>query len=226
MSEIEEGTVSQEDIPASDDYQDDSGDGQYQDNNDNQVVDGQTGRETENERNLRLKVEEQDRIIRLLQDVSKPRLQEQRVPEFEYDPDDIPSYRNVDHIVESKLREVKSAQRKMYIDTKVNEARRRYTDYDKVVSLGQQLVGNNDALARVILDTLEDPAEFVYNLGRSHPSYSASAPQDVVGKVKKNLNRPNTLNQTTGRNPSIETNPFDLSKEEFEKKVQKVKFGR
>lgn len=224
MSDIEEGVV--EELPTSEeDLNDSSYDEGYEESDDVTDSGSEGTSESERERLLQQRVLEQERIIQLLQDNPQGR-QPQEEPEQDYDYDDIPTYEKVESIVDKKTQDFNNAIRQMRIDTKVREARSKYDDYDNVVTLGQQVVGNNKRLAEAILE-MDDPAEFVYNLGKSHPQYKPSGKNgSVVDKVKRNLNKPNTLNQATGGNPSTKKSFKDMSKEELEREIRKVRFGR
>lgn len=181
-------------------------------------------RESDTERLLRERVGEQERVIRLLQETSR-RPEPERPREPEFDPEDLATYGGTDSLIERKLEAIRAEQQQFRINSIVQQARHKYPDYDKVAELGKELVGNNTAMAKAIM-TSDNPAELIYTLGKGNPRYNQPAKvENNVGKIKKNLGKPNTLNQAGGGSPSSEVDYASMSKAEFEAKKRKVMFG-
>lgn len=225
MSEIEDGYEEvTEELPSSEnDFQDDNSFSEEDnfDNQDQQETQQKPSREDE----LQKLLEEKERTIRLLQDsYVKSQTQEQRQPEPEYDPEDLPTYRDVKNLVGKETEALRQQYRSNYVSQRVEIARSKYSDYDQVIDLGKQIIGNNQQLADTIINTMEDPAEFVYNLGKTHSGYRPPVDNKGVGdKIRNNLNRPNTLNQTSGRQPQVNKDYSQLSDAEMEAEIRRAK---
>ena len=221
MSEIENGNVEEqvvEEMPASEDI----------DNQDvEQDVEGyQEVDETssERERILQSRVDEQERIIRLLQESSQN--EAQQPVQQEYDDDEIITRGTANKMLEDRLSDIKQQQRQLQIDASVEIAKSKYPDYDRVAELGKNVVGNNPDMTNSILNA-KNPAELLYNLGKAHPDFQKASGQSNNGKkAKQNLNKPNTLTQAGGGSPATQKNWSTASRAEVEKKLQEVMFGR
>lgn len=174
---------------------------------------------------LRKRNDELQRQIELMQYTGQQ--QSQQPQQLEYDPEDLASMRNVKEMVEQGMQGIQKAQRETMIQMQVQQAKATLPDYDKVVALGQQVIGNNAEMADLIMNKMPNPAEVVYNLGKSHPDYmkviQQKARTDVVGKVKNNLNKPNTLSQAGGGKPSNQKSYSTMSKKDFEAELRRVK---
>ena len=232
MSEEQNGVVDEgldqdqqfEDSPASDesvqsyddsgDYQDDQGDtGQQQQEVDPNVV------------ALREQNEMLRRQVELLQYGQQQDNQPQQQALYD-DPEDLPTNRQVEDMVNQRFQSVQEQQKQQTTNFQVQMARQNYSDYDEVIRLADQVVGNNEGLKNAILAS-QNPAETAYNLGKSHPDYLKMSQQkaraDVAGKVKNNFNRPNTLSQAGGGKPSTQKDFNSMSRTEIEEEIHRVK---
>ena len=216
--QFEESPASDESDQGYDDYSED-----YQDNQSD--GDAQDQGEDPNFVALREQNEMLRRQIELMQ-YSQGREEQQQSNVPEYDPDDLPTNRQVDEIVQQRMQALQQQQRQQTTNFQVQMARQKYSDYDQVIKYADEIVGSNAGLREAIF-AADNPAEVAYNLGKSHPDYlkvsQKKARSDIAGKVKNNFNRPNTLSQAGGGKPSTQKDFGSMSQEEFEKEVHRIK---
>ena len=219
MSEIEEGVVEEqlEDLPTSEeeitdeDYSYDEEDSEYEEETGNEP------QETERERLLQQRVAEQERIIQLMQNNQNT---QQAPQEPEYDPEELVTNRDVDALLEKRLARIREETRQSQVSGMVQVAKTKFSDYDKVADLGKAVVGENAAMAQAIMAS-DNPPEMLYALGKTHPSYRPGG--NVAGRIKKNLNKPKTLTDVGGGNPTVKKDWSTASKKEIEAEIRRVK---
>jgi hypothetical protein len=228
VDEVVDQNQQYEDSPASDesvqgnDYQDDQYD--YQDDQ----VDTQ-GQQQEEDPNVVALREQNDmlrRQIELMQYTQAQGQQQEQDQYPQYDPDDLPTNRQVEEILNQKLQGIEKTSQERVREMQVQMAQQKYTDYDQVLKLADEVVGNNQELKNAIFAS-DNPAEVAYRMGQTHPNYLKMSQQkaraDVTGKVKNNFNRPNTLSQAGGGKPSTQKDFSSMSKDEFEKEIHRIK---
>ena len=144
-----------------------------------------------------------------------------------WDPEDVPLNKDVARMVQEQVGPVQEQVRQDRLAIQEQQARMKYTDFDQVSELGIEMVKQIPGMADIVLNT-PNPAEIVYNYGKTHPSYSKMQQQAATHKVtqaiNQNLNQPRTLSEAGGGGaPSIQTDWRDKAgSAEMADKIAKV----
>ena len=148
----------------------------------------------------------------------------------EYNPDDLADYRNVNHLVDKKFEQVQGQLRQQEIRHQEEAAKRKYPDFDQMISFAAELSKKNPGLAKAIMAS-DDVADAAYWIGKSHPSnvqnLSKVATQQITRKISENLNRPATLTNAAGSSVRQAADHWAYaSSEDLEKRIHDIKFGK
>ena len=125
MSEIEEGFVDNVEVEYSQQFEESPTSDEVDYPEDGVESEGDQA-VSDNVRLLRQRVDEQDRIIKFMQDQGQqkqPEIQEQALYD---DPDDLPTYGTVDQMVDRKMRSLQEQQKKIALDISEQKARSMY----------------------------------------------------------------------------------------------------
>jgi hypothetical protein len=163
--------------------------------------------------------------------LQQQQVQPQQSNEYDYDPEDYPTNRDIEKMIEKKLQPYQQQTMSNVQSQNFNIARSKYSDFDKVVGPGSyfdRLQQQQPGLLQSIQDQ-PNAAELAYQIGQSHPEYKKQAiekaTQEVTTKIESNLAKPNTLSGTGGTDAEKEqADKFaKMSDAEFRAEVQKVK---
>jgi len=175
------------------------------------------------EREKRQKAEQEREFFRQLA------LQQQSTQQQDaYDPDDIPTYDAVNHMLDEKVRRINQDIRSQQILQMELQAKSKYSDWEDVVVLAKDLAMQNEGLGEAIMRS-SNPAETAYLLGKTHPQYAEKqnqrVTQQVADKINNNLNRPPTLSSMGGGAANREdgSHYLNMSKADLEAEIRRVK---
>lgn len=179
----------------------------------------------EDERRKRQQYEREAEIYRKKAEILEQGTQQPSVPE--YDPEDVPTYRDMERILKEREAQLRQENRQTQIALMVQEAKRKYADYDKSYELAMKLVENNPDAANVIMASA-NPAEAIYNYGKTHPEFvthnQSQAVKEVVDQINANANAPRTLSDVGGGGqPPIEKDWKKASSAEINAELDRLR---
>lgn len=183
----------------------------------------------EDERRKRQSLEREAENLRRRTELLEQAAAQQQQPK--YDPEDIPSFKDVDALLSAKIDQVRQETRQEKISRQVEVAKQKYSDWDEVYQLALQMAEGNPGMADVIMNST-NPAMTAYDYGRLHPSYSekikTKVTQELADKINGNLNSQKTLTDAGGGGtPAPEKNWRMLAgSKELRDRINEVKFGR
>ena len=128
---------------------------------------------------------------------------QQQAPEPE-NLNEIATVADVMNILNKKKAEDMEYRRQERVNQSIANAKAKYKDYTEVIELADDLLkGQPDALAAIM--QLNDPAEFAYLLGKSHPNYgkkgNQQVAQDVIARIQANLGQQKLPSASSTGNP-------------------------
>lgn len=147
-----------------------------------------------------------------------------------WDPEDVPLNKDVKRMVDESVGAIRADVRSQQVAIQEQQARVQHTDYDQVASLGIEMAKQIPGMADILLNT-PNPAEAVYNFGKTHPSYLSQSQQQaarqVTEQINSNLNQPRTLSDAGGGGaPSMEVDWREKAgTAEMREKIEKVLRG-
>lgn len=230
MSDIEEDVIDEdlvdEDLVDDEDLSSLDGDDVDEDVIDSdEVVDDVS----ERERQMQKSLDEKERTIRLLQEINQGQgVHQDEDVDDDLDPEDYVTVGAVQNFVKKEIGAVQNNQRQAAVDSMVLAAENKYPDYQEKYKAAMEYAENSanpEAVASAILNN-RNPAEAIYEVGTmALVMKQKSKKKNVAGRIKRNLEKPNTLGKANGGNPSTEKTFDQLSVAEKEAKIRKVKFG-
>jgi hypothetical protein len=183
----------------------------------------------EAERNERQRAQREADVLRRKTELLEQAAAQNAQPK--YDPEDIPSFKDVVNIVDDAKNQMLEKTRQAQIEMQVNQVRQKFSDYDDVCKLASEMAENNPGMASVIMNSANPPMT-AYDYGRLHPSYKdkekQKVTQELADKINNNLNSQKTLSDAGGGgNPSVEKDYRALAgTPEFKAYIEKVKLKR
>lgn len=159
--------------------------------------------------------------------------QQYQTPQAKYDPEDLASFGSVEQIVKSEVAKIQKQYESMRLESLEVQARGKYNDFDHVLALAVEIANEpgNEGIGPAIMAS-KNPAETAYRIGLTHPRYSSTATQkaanSAVERIANNLNTAPTLSSVNGgtvRDPGA-NKWLHASKDELERRIQEIKFGR
>lgn len=187
----------------------------------------------EDERVKRQQYEREAETLRKKVQLMEQAAVQQQAPK--YDPEDIPSFKDVESLLNERESRIRADSRKEQIGRQVELARQKHSDWDEVYQLGCKMAEENPGMADVIMNSA-NPAMTAYDYGRLHPSYAektkARVTQELAEKINGNLNSQKTLSDAGGGGtPSIEKDWKKMAstpegRREIRERAEQIKFGR
>ena len=179
----------------------------------------------EDERRKRQQLEREAEMYRRKAEILEQGQQAPSAPS--YDPEDIPSYKDVSKMLDEREAGIRAETRQTQIALMVQEARRKYADYDSAYELAIKLSEENPTVAEVIMAS-KNPAEAIYHYGKTHPEYLTKIQQQttksVADQINQNLNAPKTLTSAGGGGtPSIQKDWKKASSAEINKRLEELR---
>lgn len=168
--------------------------------------------------------------LRLRTEILEQAAQQQQQRGPAWDPEDVPLNKDVKKMVDESVGAIRADVRQQQVSIQEQQARLQHTDYDHVASLGIEMAKQIPGMADILLNT-PNPAEAVYNFGKTHPSYLSQSQQQaarqVTEQINNNLNKPRTLSDVGGGGvPSIEVDWTEKAgTPEMREKIERVLRG-
>ena len=174
----------------------------------------------EAEREKRQRLEAENEILRQYTQAGETQQEGQQ-----YDPDDYPTNRTVQEMVQAELAKQRSVQDQASVPMQESVMRLQYPDYDEVINTElPKLLAKNPGLASA-LKAANNKAELAYDLGRTSPDYLNKLREEATKKaaetIDQNTNKPSTLTDSTGADVEAVIKKWEnASDEELEKEAR------